>query len=686
MKYFNNTLCISHSDLVNREIISLSDYTNFRNRGKLNVVRRGCRGTEALIEVDSLPEAVIGKIKQIYGEDYKQQALANPLKNFLENDNKAFQFFDNYKKPDGSRLAADKVREYTANAVALNAIIKLLNDRQAYRKALGGSAGRSDSYKAILAALKALQPEWGWNLPGSERNLRARIAKYKSESYASLIHGNDGNDHAAKVKDTEQMALLRSLMSNPRNYNDVQVRDMYNEVAKNLGWKKVSEKTVGKRRVEWKLFIDPTRKGEANFFNNIAMQQKRKAPVYPMLFWTLDGWDAELLYQKTTTNEKGHSVTTYHNRLVLEVVLDPCTKYPIGYAIGVKEDTALIKKALRNALKHTAELFGAVFRPQQIQSDNFSIKSMRPFIEAISPRFTPARVKNAKSKVIEPYFRYFNQNYCQFAQNWAGFGVKASEDNQPNVDNLNLIKKNFPDLAGCAMQLSKMVEADREKKREQYLEAWALLPEDYKLPWNHEQYLYYTGETRLETNSFEGQGLVTKLMGQKRFYDSFDINFRRHMHTNWSLRYDPQDLSTVLATNNDGTLRFLLEEKHNGEMDLLTQNDQTATAKARVHKFNKELMELIQAQSAADWRETEALFSLRPELDDTTAKMQLVDSEGQHKIYSKPPAIAAASEIAADTILKEEKEEAKALDALRKEQQSKRDEYLKNKVDLSKYL
>jgi len=56
------------------------------------------------------------------------------------------------------------------------------------------------------------------------------------------------------------------------------------------------------------------------------------------------------------------------------VVLDACLKYPIGYAIGTHETPQLTQAALRNAAKHTKELFGNMYRAHQIQSDRYAIK------------------------------------------------------------------------------------------------------------------------------------------------------------------------------------------------------------------------------------------------------------------------------------------------------------------------
>lgn len=97
-----------------------------------------------------------------------------------------------------------------------------------------------------------------------------------------------------------------------------------------------------------------------------------------MTYWTLDGWDVELVYQKRQPVDKKvngetrtYKKTTYHNRKTIVVVLDACGKYPIGYAVGDHESPALIREALRNAIKHARELFGARYKPLQLQSDNY---------------------------------------------------------------------------------------------------------------------------------------------------------------------------------------------------------------------------------------------------------------------------------------------------------------------------
>src|SRR5690606_8235724 len=115
---------------------------------------------------------------------------------------------------------------------------------------------------------------------------------------------------------------------------------------------------------------------------------------------------------------------SYSNRLVIVVVLDAVNKYPVGYAIGDRENSNLIQEANRNAIMHMKELFGNSYRPWQLQSDRYALKKLTPFYQAVAHLHTPAAVGNAKSKIIEPYFKYLNKE-CQkyFPHNWSGFNI-----------------------------------------------------------------------------------------------------------------------------------------------------------------------------------------------------------------------------------------------------------------------
>ena len=159
------------------------------------------------------------------------------------------------------------------------------------------------------------------------------------------------NNNAKKVSSKEQEALLDELLAKHTNLDNQLISEIYNTVADQLGWEKITAPTVANRKKKSKLVTYAGRQGASALSNNMLMQNKRKAPSTPMLYWTLDGWDVELLYQETTTDKKGNSVTTYHNRLTVVIVLDPYNKYPVGYAIDTHETPDLIKRALQNAIR-----------------------------------------------------------------------------------------------------------------------------------------------------------------------------------------------------------------------------------------------------------------------------------------------------------------------------------------------
>lgn len=209
--------------------------------------------------------------------------------------------------------------------------------------------------------------------------------------------------------DDEQQAAIKVLLAHHNNLPNTEVARRYNLVAYVKQWPQITASTVAVWREKCDLATAAARRGASNFRDERSMQVKRSRPTAPFLLWTLDGWTVELLFQQTTTDKQGHRTTAYHNRLTLEVVLDPCCRYPIGYAIGSHEMPALIAEALRDAASHSRELTGVMLRSNQIQCDHYGIKTMTDLYNVMAKNLTPARVKNAKAKDIEPYFGYINK-------------------------------------------------------------------------------------------------------------------------------------------------------------------------------------------------------------------------------------------------------------------------------------
>ena len=638
---YNNALCISHAELTDG-IISNANVIKLRQRGQITQVRRACYGTSALYVVESLPVQYRAEVYRRY-PDLKERAESKPFVESVEADGKAMQYFADYVLSDGRHLTTEKQAEYANNCAVLNAFATLLERANSHRmRQSKKKVNQGEFWTKAAAALPRLSDRWPNSLPNSARRLRMKYAEYLKEGYECMISKKYQNKNAAKVSEDVQEAVLTQLIGHHNNLDNTDVAEYYNKVAEMQGWPQITASAVGVWREKLDLVTAAGRRGATNFRNERTMQVKRKRPTAPFLMWTLDGWDVELLYQQTVEDKNGHRVTTYCNRLTVEVVLDPCCNYPIGYAIGTHETPALIAEALRNAARHSMELTGEMLRSNQIQCDHYGIKTMQELYMVMSDKLTPARVKNAKSKVIEPYFKDLNKKYCKKFNNWSGYGVTTDPKKQPNSEALNMIRHSFPDEEGVRKQIHLMMQYERQSKHEQFMKMLQNLPADRRLPLTKENYLLYFGATTGLTNAMEGSGLRPTLLGIKRDYDCWDVTFREHAGEKWQVRFDPDDMSEVLAVNGDGSRRYMLKEKYVQPMALAERQPGDAEQLAAVNAFNKQLENRVTEQLALAYEKTEQLIADNPRLDNILGRLLIVDSRGQHKLPKAQKRLSAA--------------------------------------------
>lgn len=627
MEYYNNTLCIEARWMIDNGVMTEAQYGHATKRKQLVVERAGCRGTPALVAYESMPERFKQAVIEIIGGSPYDKVKVSQIEIRIEPMAQISTFFEEeYKLADGRRIPKATRLEYYTNAIILEAIHKMIVDKKMRQKSKGSRVRvKWDEISEGVQNLDA--SKYPHTLPSNPRRLNDRYKRYRKEGPVSLIHKNFTNNHAAKVDDDIKESYLTELLAAPNNLDNAQVARMYNMIAGNMGWKNITSSAVANWREKLDTTIFAGRQGSVGFSNKVAMQAKRKAPSQPMLYWTMDGWDAELMYQKTEDGK-----TSYHHRPTIVVVLDTCLNYPIGYAIGTHETPELIKAALRNAANHTAQLFGTMHRVHQIQMDRYAIKKMTPVYETMGDKVTPARAKNAKAKVIEPYFNRLNKKWCQLLPNWSGFGITTNRERQPNTEYLNKYKTSFPDFEGVCQQLDMIMAREREEKIERYMELWNAMDDSMKIELTAESYLLQFGETTGFTNLMQGSGLHPTLLGQKRTYDCFDISFRDHSATKWKVLYDPDNLERVLAVNEDESLRYMMEEKYVQPMALVEREEGDAEQLARIGNFNKSLIEEVTERRALSGSIVRQHMEETNAIEDGTLKRLLItDSRGQHK-------------------------------------------------------
>lgn len=594
--------------------------------------------------------------------------------------------------PTGERLSPE-AREKAAEACRWLSLFTRLSSKQAIKGIGYATVGELYDDVTFLIARQ------GISLPTAYVKLRKKIREYEAEGAICCVdRRGQSNKNAAKVYTEDQTALLRTICGRSASYNAQQIANFYNLVAEAKGWDTISRRSALNYLNEYHLIVEAGRNGSEAFRNKISMQPRRKRPTEALSFWSLDGWTVELYYQKDVKGPDGKITHTYTNRLTAVVVLDATCDYPVGYAIGEGESVKLIAAAVKNAIDYVHDTLGGPYRPYQIQSDHYGIKSMGTVYNDVAEYFTPARVKNAKSKPIERYFRYLNENYCQLYfgnSNWSGFGVKTRVKKQPNIDVLELRKRNFPYKEGVIQQIHWIFQQEREKKQKTWMEAWLRMPESDRLTLSRENYLLNFGIRNDRTIRMQAGCLEPTILGKQRAYDTFDLNFRKNPLQSWTVMYDERDLSTILVANETKKERYLLSAVHEQPMALRDRKDGDFEALKAMDNFNKNVLEPYVIETVNKDEETvKELLLQTPELEGWRTVNMLTDSRGQQKAYLQHSALIKSEE---DLVAEmEDKIRLNAVKTARKHKQNEEkrtkkaaeaayEDYALSKIDLSKF-
>ena len=593
MERVNGVLAVTKDELLASSIISAVNIDNLVRRKTLQIVVRGCRGRQAQYAVDTLPEKYkveVYKRFDIPPMDRVKSLLEQLIRPLPE----AVSYYHSYRLADGRCLPGEKIRQYTAEAQILEAVSAYQQEHYSKRgKAGRRPMGKGELYGWLADMIQALpQEEYPHKLPKSR--LQEKHEAYQRDGYESLIHKGYQNQNASKTGGDEQSALLLMLLASPNNLNNSQVARLYNETAKARGWEKLTASAVGKIAKSKSLLIDAGRKGRTDYRLEVQTAIKRTKPTRAMSYWVHDGWTVELYYQHTTTDKKGGTKTVYDCRLVVVVILDASCSYPIGYAIGERECPQLIAQALRSAAHHTEELFGVKCHPREIQYDHYQIGALTPLYKAMSNKLSPARAKNARAKIIEPYFSRLNKTYCQLQPNWSGYGITGKKGKGTNREVASDLRHQIPTRAEVEGQIHTIMSQERALKHEEYMSLFDGDITDIQL--DRSIYLEHWGET---SGRYIGQsiyGLTPTIFGEVQYYESFEQGFKEQRHQRWQVYYDPSDLTSVLAVSEDGQYKYLLERKHLQPMAVEDQRPEDLQHLERVRTHQREIEDWVDGE------------------------------------------------------------------------------------------
>ncbi|SKC11421.1 hypothetical protein SAMN05660477_03105 [Soonwooa buanensis] len=285
-QFYNNILTVPARALYeDLDVMSKSNYDKLCRLGKIDRVRQG-KGLDnhALVDFESLPERFRVDVVKKLGYP-PRKTVQNLILNYFKDDYEAVDFYASYKLDDFTSLKPEKQDEYVKNAQMLWALDAYIKDMKSFRKARGGSITKI--WQDAAQACKEVKDYVGHTLPGTDRRLREKLSEFLEQGYIVLVSEKFGNKNSVAVKDNQQEAVLRELFRKWQGFDNVQIADQYNPVAKALGWATLSPNSVGNYRKKWSTNTISFSKGIKEFDNKIKMQIKRKAPEYAMAYWTL---------------------------------------------------------------------------------------------------------------------------------------------------------------------------------------------------------------------------------------------------------------------------------------------------------------------------------------------------------------------------------------------------------------
>ena len=561
MQYFRSTiLCIEYDEFVGENAIiqSKSTYDSLKRRDQITVHGVGGNGRSILIEFETLPQKYKDAVKEQYGDPYLYISK-QPILNSLEWDSKAHSFYNGYELPNGDKLPnTDKdlrgktqinhVHRYTQNASWLNMLGRLTTDKPALKRELNISIAQFWETATDVIGIKKVA------LPRNAKRLKAKLKEYQEGSYEVLIEKHKfGNNHSSKIADEVSEAFLKELVAHKNNHDDTVVSKIYNKWATDNDRQVISAGTVGYRRKQWANELMYEREGVGKLASKISKNIHRDRASAPLLFV---GSDDNILDAFWINGDNKWF------RPALYVVIDNYNDYILGYAWGESITKDLIKDAYRNAQRHVMELTGESYSWQQLQTDRWGISGkntteLEEFYNSMG-HFTPAGLKNAKSKYIEASFGTVWHQVLKmfFPNNYSGYNVGSKS--KINKDAMQ--PANFPHISEADTMIGTFIEAMRRTKfkdsglsrEQQWLQAFNTSDKSKKKLLSDAERLQIFGKTHSHTNQITNNGIMPTLLGSTIKYELSQQQIMEHNGKRVQVIYDEYDLSKVLITDSKG--------------------------------------------------------------------------------------------------------------------------------------
>lgn len=570
MEYYENTICVSFDELTGTgeedPIIQYEALRTFIRRGIVVRMRRGCKGTPALVKFSTLPGIYKDTYKKRYGDPEKKLLEPYDVKRIMM-DKDARSFYEKYTYRDTTgemvHLRHEKIDEYVLNASVLNEIDRQLNDRKALTKALNNC--RRNLWPTVQGTLEELRKEYGHTLPANMIRLKDKMKAYKKSGYSALISGRMGNTNTMKITADAGRWIIAKRRSKMPVYTEVQIFEEYNQVAAAHGWKKL--KTVSS--IHLFLFrpeIEPlwfdAAYGEMKAHQRYGRKNRTQLPSLRDALWYGDGTKLNLYY-KDYTDKGGLIVKTTS---VYEVI-DAYSEVLLGYHISDNEDYEAQCHAFRMAIQKAGH------KPYEIVYDNqggHQRNAAGGLFSKISKMHRPTAPYSGQSKTIENVFSRFQAQVLHKDWRFTGQNVTTKKDSsKPDMEFIEANKENLYTLDELK---AAYIQARREWNSMKHPATGIARIEMYNTSANPETEpvspydmidMFWVRTQKPST--FTASGIEITIKGRKYAYEVYstpgvpDHEWRsRNIGRRFFVKYDPYDsgLIRLYRTESDGGMRF----------------------------------------------------------------------------------------------------------------------------------
>lgn len=557
IQWRDNMLCIQGGWLYGEGgIMSQACYKQLVHREELKVLQRACKNRPAWVVYESMPERFKAAIESKLGDVY-EYVKENELLKYIREDQKALDFFRNYRFGDNRELPADAQLEYYTNVKVIKAVHEIINLRRSMRRKLGRKT-MANVWQEVAESVKRLDKRrFPHSLPENYRRLQGRLKDYLQEGPETFIHKGFCNRNKEKLNDEVKLWVLAQWANNvERITSENHLLDVYNEHAREMRkgnrenekmWQEIKSVNTlhnflysdGIKMLWW-----GARYGELKTKEKFVYQHSTLLPTMRDGLWYSDGTKVNYYYR----DEEGNVAT-----MSVYEVMDVYSEMMIGYAFCRTEDY----KAQRTAFKMALETAGE--KPYQVSFDNqggHRKMEATSFLDQLAKMAIKTQPYNGKSKTIESAFGRYQAQCLKKDWFFTGQNITAKKrESRANMEYILANKENLPTLEEMkAKYLQRREEWNRaahpktgKPRMEMYRES--VNPEVVKLrPEDMRDLFCARHENKIRVTAY---GLSFEVETRKYTYMVYDGGMpdvdwiADHVDKRYVGKYDPDDMSEL---------------------------------------------------------------------------------------------------------------------------------------------